>query len=52
VACVCFFFATVPHNDGNDIEIPFFFLVEAETQRFTTIVRRFVEDAEVDVDFV
>jgi hypothetical protein len=39
-------------TDGNDIEIPFFFLVEAETQRFTTLVRRFVEDVEVDVDFV
>jgi hypothetical protein len=39
-------------TDGNDIEIPFFFLMEEETQRFATIVRRFVEDVEVDVDFV
>jgi hypothetical protein len=39
-------------TDGNDIEIPFFFFVEDETQRFATNVRRFVEDVEVDVDFV
>jgi hypothetical protein len=39
-------------TDGNDIEIPFFFLAEAEIQCFATIVRRFVGDVEVDVDFV
>jgi hypothetical protein len=39
-------------TDGNDIETPFFFLLEEETQRVATIARRFVEDVEVDVDFV
>jgi hypothetical protein len=39
-------------TDGNDFEIPFFFFVEAETQRFATIARRFVQDVEVDVEFV
>jgi hypothetical protein len=39
-------------TDGNDIEPPFFFLVEEETQRLATIARRFVEDVEDDVDFV
>jgi hypothetical protein len=39
-------------TDGTDTEIPFFFLVEAETQRFATIARRFVEYVEADVDFV
>jgi hypothetical protein len=39
-------------TDGNDSEIPFFFLSEAEAQRFATIARGFVEAVEVDVDFV
>lgn len=39
-------------TDGNDVEIPFFFMSEAETQRLVAILRRFVEDVEVDVDFV
>jgi hypothetical protein len=39
-------------TDGMDIEIPFFFFEEEEAQRFATIVRSFVEDVEVDVDFV
>jgi hypothetical protein len=38
--------------DGNDVEIPFFFLVEAEARRLATVARGFVEDVEVDVDFV
>lgn len=38
-------------TDGNDVEIPFFFLVEAETQRIATIACRYVEDVEVGVDF-
>jgi hypothetical protein len=39
-------------TDGNDNEIPFFFLAEAETQRFATTVHRFVQDVEAGVDFV
>jgi hypothetical protein len=38
--------------DGSDVEIPFFFLADAETRRFATSVRRFVRDVETDVDFV
>jgi hypothetical protein len=38
-------------TDGKDIEMPFYFLEAAETKRLTTIVRKFVEDVEVDVDF-
>ena len=39
-------------TDGSDVEIPFFFLADAETRRFATSVRRFVRDVETDVDFV
>lgn len=39
-------------TDGKDIEIPFYFWSAVGTERFATIVRRFVEDVEVDVDFL
>lgn len=38
-------------TDGKDAEMPFYFLEAAETKHFTTVVRKFVEDVEVDVDF-
>ena len=38
-------------TDGTDVEIPFHFWGAVGTERFATIVRRFVEEVEVDVDF-
>jgi hypothetical protein len=44
--------ATERTTDGKDIEIPFYFWSAVGTERIATIVRRFVEDVEVDVDFI
>ena len=42
---------TKPTN-GKDIEFPFHFWSAVGTERFATTVQRFVEDVEVDVDFI
>jgi hypothetical protein len=39
-------------TDGNDIEFPFHFWSTVGTDRFANTVKRFVEDVEVDVDFI
>ena len=39
-------------TDGKDIEFPFHFWSAVGTERFSTTVQRFVEDVEVNVDFI
>jgi hypothetical protein len=39
-------------TDGKDIEFPFHFWSAVGTERFATTMQRFVEDVEVDVDFI